>query len=132
MLQQVVQVGESGGAIRGGIQHPTLSFHYDVLDIRAIDATPLLESTAVEDTVLAFLCRCDDLTERVRAIVRRLCRYRPPEARKAAMQLFMLIMLSPLRRAEILVVKEMRTMPITIDLSESPAMREIIDEIIAE
>lgn len=123
IVQQVLLVGGRGGTIGGGIDRPTLSFRYTVVDIRAIDPAPLLESPAVEDNVLAFLCRCDDLQERVREILRRLAQRAPAERDAAAERL---LLLSGLRDAERLVVEEVQAMPITIDIERNPFLNEIL------
>lgn len=80
--QQVLLVGARGGMMDGGIDHLDLQFHYSVIDIRSIDPAPLLASPAIEDNVLAFLCRYDDLQEHVRTVLaRRSAVTRYPSAR---------------------------------------------------
>lgn len=123
IVQQVLQVGEHGGTIGNGIDWPDLAYRYAVLDIRSIDPVPLLASPAIEDNVLAFLCRCDDLQERVRQILRRLRQHAPREQDEAAARL---LLLSSLRGAERLVVEELRAMPIQIDVERNPFLNEIL------
>jgi hypothetical protein len=55
-----------------GIQHDALQFEYELVDLRQIDAEPLVESASLEDNLLAILCRLDDPSAAVRRILTRL------------------------------------------------------------
>jgi len=72
--------------------------------------------------VLAFLARCDDTGERVRAILARLASLPEPMRRDTAAQL---LVLSGLRGAAAVVLKEIRAMPIRIEIEENPFLHEL-------
>ena len=129
ILEQVVlHVGGRTGAV-SGLERPGLSFHYRVVDIRDLDPAPLLASPALGDTVLAFLARCDDTGARVREILSRLATLSEPARRDAAAQL---LILSGLRGAAAVVLKEIRTMPIRIEIEENPFLYEVFLKGLAE
>jgi len=82
--QQVLYVGEAPLALASHITEATLSFHYEVIDIRTLDGERLLASTVLEDNLLALLCRSDHLRVVVQRLVQRV-RDLPRPARSDAL-----------------------------------------------
>jgi hypothetical protein len=55
--QQALYVGDASLSMAARLTYPTLSFQYEVIDIRTLDGETLLASAALEDNLLALLCR---------------------------------------------------------------------------
>ena len=107
------------------IREKRLRFSYDVVDIRQLNAEPLLESDELSDNLLAILCNVKDVRAVSRRILQKLGALPMKQARDAA---FKLTILSKLRRAEKIVLKEVETM-ITItreDLREWPMISDLM------
>jgi hypothetical protein len=101
--------------LRGG----GLSFEYQAVDIRSLDGDRLLESDEVGDNVIAILAHLRDHKEAVRKIVTRLAGLPPRRTGEALEQLFIL---AGLRRLEETVEREVRKMPIYIDILENKVL----------
>ncbi len=95
------------------------SFEYQAVDIRSLDGDRLLESDEVGDNVIAILAHLRDHKEAVRRIVSRLSKL-PPAQRATALE--QLIILAGLRRLEEVVEREVRKMPIHIDILENKVL----------
>ncbi len=87
-----------------------------------MDGERLLESQAIGDNVIAILTRLRDQREAVHRIVAK-CATLTPTGRQAALE--QLIVLGGLRRLEVLVEKEARTMPVYIDINENRVLGPI-------
>ncbi|WP_158043543.1 hypothetical protein [Skermanella pratensis] len=122
VTQLVLHLGERGEGGPPGIRHPNLNFRYEVRYIADLDAGPLLDSPAPEDAVLAILCRCDDIRERVRRVVARLAPLPRRERSDAAAKL---LILSQLRKATPVVKEELETMAIQVNIKEHPYLSEV-------
>ena len=107
------------------IREKRLRFSYDVIDIRQLNAEPLLESDQLSDNLLAILCNVKDVRAVSRRILQKLRALPMKQAKDAA---FKLTILSKLRRAEKIVLKEVNAM-FTItreDLLEWPGISELL------
>ncbi len=93
--------------------NPVFSFRYTLFDIGDLDGNALLESTHVEDNVMAILTRLQDQAGTVRKILARIARLAEP-ARRAMFAKFLII--SGLRRLEQTVREEAGNMPILNDI----------------
>jgi predicted transposase YdaD len=122
LVQVVLHVGNRPAATTAGLVRAGLSFQYRVVDIRDLDPDPLLASPAPADAVLAFLARCDDIVARTRAVLARLASLPEPAWRDATAQL---LVLSGLRGAADVVLKEIKTMPIQIEIEDNPFLRDL-------
>jgi len=111
-FQQALYVGRERAVLTDRIEHQTLRFRYQVIDMRDFDAADLLESASLEDNLLAILYRLEDPRQAVRQILSRIGLV-PGKARADAMT--KLLILSRLRGLPDLVAKEERQMPIRID-----------------
>jgi len=56
-LQHVLYVGERPMTLVAQIDHTTLLFQYEAIDVRTLDGQLLLHSPVLEDNILALLCR---------------------------------------------------------------------------
>jgi len=121
-VQQVLYVGSKPLTMTGRLEHEHLQFRYQVLDIRDLDAAPLLASQAPADNLLAILCRQGARRESVRRILRRIARL--PQ-RQRLDRLTQLLILSGLRQAEELIKEEVQQMPFEIDIMENSFLRGI-------
>jgi predicted transposase YdaD len=121
LLQIVLQVGNETSAVCG-LERQGLQFRYRVLNLRDFDPAPFLASPAPSDNILAFLCRSDDIRERIRQVLSCLERLEDKARSDAAAQL---LALSGLRGASALVLKEISTMPITINLEDNPYLLDL-------
>lgn len=72
VTQLVLRLGERRSDQPAGIFHPSLNFRFEVRYIADFDAGPLPDSPSPDGAVLLILCKCDDIRERVRAILARL------------------------------------------------------------
>lgn len=118
--QTVLYVGFDPMSMPSVLTGPMFEFRIRAIDIRDLDAAPLLASDAPSDLVLALLVGADDLRGRVAAVMRRLAELLSADPEKLSRALASLLLLAPLRKAVPLVEEEMVTMPITIDLETHP------------
>src|SRR6266404_4859624 len=118
--QQMIYVGARPMTMSAEIQHENLTFRYGVIDMREVDPELLLQSPAIEDTLLAILCRLDDTRAAVRRILARVARL-PKVQRANAMS--QLLVLSGLRSLEAVIKEETARMPVIIDLMENTVIR---------
>ncbi|MBF0147851.1 MAG: DUF4351 domain-containing protein [Magnetococcales bacterium] len=125
LSQMVLYVGLPEWHPRAGIAERALSFHYEVVDIRTIDCQQLMASPALEENILAILCRMDHQKETIRELVHRIAEL-PEKSRADA--LTKLLILSRLRRLETLVNMETSTMALTFNLMENDVLRPMILE----
>jgi hypothetical protein len=118
--QLVLYVGRAPMTMPNRIDGPGLAFHFDLIDARLLQSDALLASDHPCDIIMAFFAATDDIKARVRAVVNRLAARLaddPPRLRDALVRL---TLLAPLRRAEPIVLEEICSMPITIDLETHP------------
>jgi predicted transposase YdaD len=97
---------------------------YRQVDIRSLDAAALLASDRIEDNILAVLAGLADSTEGVRSVLRRIAKLRQP-LREDALQ--HLLVTCGIRGLAEVCKKELKTMPITLDLSHDPLFASYIE-----
>lgn len=120
VVQIVLALNDRAAAIPNEIVHPNLRFRFEVISFGQLDAEPLLNSDLPADTLLAILCRTDDMRNRVRVILRRLRDLDENERKDAIAQL---LVLAGLRKAEWLVQEEAKTMGYQIDLEQNQVLK---------
>ncbi len=118
-------VGSAANTLAAGLWLDRLRFEYDVIDIRDIDGEPLLESPAIEDNILALLCRLNDEREAVRALLAKIGQL---NANARADALEKVVILAGLRNLKPLIEQEIHQMPITVDTMQNPFLREAFDK----
>lgn len=117
--QVLLYVGEAPLHMTTVLQGGGLSFHYQAVDIRSLNADLLLESDDVGDNIIAILAHLRDHKEAVRKIVARLAGLAPSARATALQQLFIL---AGLRQLEETVEQEARKMPVYIDILENKVL----------
>src|SRR5260221_5792213 len=93
-VQQVIYVGAKLMSMNADIRHERLTFSYRTIDIRVLDSEVMLRSAAIEDNLLAILCRLNDERAAVRRILASIAQL-PASQRVNAMS--QLLVLSGLR-----------------------------------
>lgn len=107
------------------IEHPLLTFRFEVRSAAQLDAEPLLASDHPDDHVLAILCRTDDITRRVRAILERLQHLTAKERSDAVMRL---LVLAGLRQAALIVKREVEALNMLINIQQNEFLKEVFDK----
>jgi len=127
--QVVLYVGEAPLAMESELIGPGMSFHYRMIDIRELGGDRLLESEETGDNVIAILARLRDHEEAIQKIVGRIAGLRAAEREAALSQL---VILAGLRRLGKTLEKELRKMPVYIDILENeilgPAFKRGLEE----
>ena len=123
--QQVLYVGDAALTMATCLEYPTLLFEYEVIDIRTLNGETLLASAALEDNLLAILCRLANPREAIQRLLTRIAGVAGAARDDALAQL---LALAGLRRIHPLVIEETKRMPITINIRENPFFREVFEE----
>jgi hypothetical protein len=117
--QFVIFVGNDTPAMRNGIIDIDLIFRYCIINLQDIDCRLLIESDNPEEIVLSLLCRPIEDNRRltIRLILDNLKR-KTGSGLGFGKFTRQLEILSCLRKAQDTVIEEIKTMPITIDISD--------------
>ena len=107
------------------IDHATLLFEYEAIDVRTLDGQPLLHSTVLEDNILALLCRGGATRATVQYILARIANLSGTAQTEA---LTTLLILAGLRHLQPLVREETQQMAIILDIENNPFLRDIFEE----
>jgi hypothetical protein len=118
--QIVVYVGRAKMRMPVRIEHPKLKFEYILLDIRTIDAAPLIASGEIEANIIGFLCGNGATRENLRRILRNLCRFESNRRKDALAQL---AALAGLRVKQEIFVEEAIEMGLQADIQENLIFR---------
>ena len=124
-LQHVLYVGERPMTLVAQIDHATLLFEYEAIDVRTLDGQPLLHSTVLEDNILALLCRGGATRATVQYILARIANLSGTAQTEA---LTTLLILAGLRQLQPLVREETQQMAIILDIENNPFLRDIFEE----
>lgn len=103
-------------------------YRYRVIDVRTIDAEPLLASDRLEDNVIAVLFLLKDQREALRRILDRIAQAEPAKRAEAAKGLFVLAGLRKLRPMLKEEEGKRKTMDITYDWHTDPTIGPVIAE----
>jgi hypothetical protein len=125
VVQMVLYLGEKPSRMATAIDHPSLSFSFDLHHISEIDPAPLLNSRSPDDAVLAILCRSGDTRQTIRRILARIAELDPAARSDAATRL---AIFAQLRRAVPVVIEEVNSMPIEFDIKTHPFLSDIFDQ----
>jgi predicted transposase YdaD len=113
--QVVLYVGEPQLQMENKLRGTDVLFQYRMIDIRTLEGDRLLESAEVGDNVIAILARLRDHEDAVRRIVERIAGLAAAEREVALSQL---MILAGLRHLSKTVEREIRKMPIDVDIRE--------------
>ncbi len=122
-LQLVLYLGYAPLTMKATIQTEKLNFSYQVKDIREIDCQPLMSSDIIGDNLLSLLCKNGATVENLRKILQAIQKL-PKAARQDA--LVQVLLLSQLRKVQVVLQQEIEKMPIQMDLREHPYFQEIL------
>jgi predicted transposase YdaD len=127
--QFLLYVGEAKMKMPRSLKSPDLTFRYQQVDIRRLDAERLLASPWVSDNVIAILAKLKDRREAVRRMLRRISQL-SGDTRSVAFQ--QLSILAGLRRLGADVQEEAKQMPILSDIMDhdiiGPAIRQGLEQ----
>jgi predicted transposase YdaD len=123
LRQVVLFVGQGAARIPDGVQGEGLSFRYQVIDIREIDAQELIGTGNTGDLALAVLAGGAD--SRVPDIVGCAARLKKPEREKLLTKILVLAGLSGLTEK---VEWELKHMPVMINIDDIPVIRHVYRE----
>lgn len=120
----------AGGPARvpSGIEEELLSYRFHLIELRRVDAEPLLRSDNIGENVLAVLCRSGDPLQTIRRILGLIARQPMPEWRDTVQKL---LILSGLRGLQLAVAEESHQMPLTMTIHNNEYLRMLHDEAIA-
>ena len=121
-VQHVLYVGSAPLKMTGRVEHTHLQYNYEVIDIREFDAELLASSEYLSDNLMAVLCHNGTEPAIVQQILRKIALL--PE-RQGMDCLEQLLILSLLRKAETIVIKEYRNMSLELNIEDSPFLRGI-------
>lgn len=124
-IQHVLYVGEAPMCLVTRIDHTMLSFRYEAIDTRTLDGQPLLQSPALEDNIMALLCRGGATRLVIRHILTRMATLSGIDRADA---LATLMILAGLRRVQPLVREEAQQMALTLDIKNNPFLRDVFEE----
>ncbi|MBF0464250.1 MAG: hypothetical protein HQK94_04095 [Nitrospirae bacterium] len=97
------------------------TYSYEIKDIRDINCSELLQSDKPEDTVLALLCNSDNMDVTITKILEKLSTL---PIKTMNDYIVKLLNIADLRKLADKVKKEVKNMPITIDVRESTLFQE--------
>ncbi len=122
-IQQVLYVGHKRPRFTTQIQHERLQFSYQLIDIRSLDGSLLLNSSELSDNVISLLGHLPDRRAAVKQVLQRIVNL--PENRRNDMttRLAVLAGLRPLELPQLL-EQESRHMSIRVNLLENPLFKE--------
>jgi hypothetical protein len=122
VIQIVLYIGNGPLRMADGLTRTGLALTYRVIDARTLDPAPLLASQSVADVVASFLCRADNIEQRVCEILDRLRSRCAGDDQALAEAISRLVLLADLRGAGTVIEKEIRDMPITINIENNPIL----------
>ncbi|MBF0519605.1 MAG: hypothetical protein HQK92_07775 [Nitrospirae bacterium] len=123
--QLVLYVGDGKLNMKSEIKIEGLHFKYHIIDIRDIDCKELLESDDPADNILAILCKTEDADGTIKRIFAKLYEL-PTDSRES--YILKLLTLSRLRRLTTSVKREVKKMPVTIDVTKDELYLEGVEE----
>jgi hypothetical protein len=123
--QILLYVGDKPLNIKNTIVNKIVNYSFEIINIKDINCSELLESDKPEDIVLAILCKSGNMDVTIAKILERLSSL-PIRARKD--YILKLFYLSDLRKLYNKVRTEVDKMPITIDFADSDIYKEALEK----
>jgi hypothetical protein len=121
--QVVLYVGKDPLRMPESIAGAALSFRCRMVDIRELDGEPLLDSSNLEDNLIAVLMRVSNQLEAVRTILRRIAESEPSRRDVAVREL---TILAGLRHLGAIIDQETKNMPILDDIMDHDLLGPIL------
>jgi len=124
-LQIVLYIGEEPARFKTEINTPNLKYRYDLINIKNLDCTDLLQSESLSDNLLALLGKLQDKQTAFQRVMKKIAIL--PQNKRADM-LEKLAILVGLRPKELpLLLEKEKYMSISIDLEQNPIFVEIFN-----
>jgi len=124
-LQIVLYIGEQSPRFKTEIDTPNLKYRYDLINIKDLDCTALLQSDSLSDNLLALLGKLQDKQTAFQRVMKKIAIL--PQNKRADM-LEKLAILVGLRPKELpLLLEKEKYMSISIDLEQNPIFVEIFN-----
>jgi predicted transposase YdaD len=123
-IQLLIYVGNAKLRMTPEFRAEGIVCRYRQVDIRSLDASALLASNRIEDNILAVLVGFEDSAEGIRSVLRRIAKL-PQPLREDALQ--HLLLTCGIRGLAEVCKKELKIMPITMDLSHDPLFASYIE-----
>jgi predicted transposase YdaD len=124
-LQIVLYIGEEPARFKTEINTPNLKYRYDLINIKELDCTDLLQSESLSDNLLALLGKLQDKAAAFQRVMNKIAML--PQNKRADM-LEKLAILVGLRPKELpLLLEKEKYMSISIDLEQNPIFVEIFN-----
>jgi hypothetical protein len=122
--QVVVYVGKEPHRIQTSLEEPNLSYRLEIVDFRSRSYREFLYKDTPEEIIMAILCNLkgEDPEKIIIEILERIRNFELDRAGKCSVQLQFL---SNLRDLQSLVTKNIKKMPLNIDLSKDPFFVEM-------
>ena len=112
ITQVVLYVGKEDMKMESSLELKNLNLKYNLINIADVDSSYFLDSSSIDDNVIAILCKTDNNRRLVNAVLDKLKKL---EEKTAKNNIKKLIEISNLRGFDIIIKKEVSTMPIRID-----------------
>ncbi|HEY3742637.1 MAG TPA: hypothetical protein VGL53_22465 [Bryobacteraceae bacterium] len=116
LVQVVIYLGDSPLTMASGISRGGMHFHFEVLNLRDIEATAFLESASDTERMLAVLCQSPDPRATIAAILGSWKHLPAKELRQNIKNLFIL---SQLRKRDTMVKEESTHVPVDLDIRDN-------------
>jgi hypothetical protein len=114
LSQMVLYVGDSSCKMPDKISHATLSYSFQVLDIRTIDSATLLNSPTMEENLMALLAKVTNEHEMLQIVLNKIKSFNVNQAEDYFKQLEILVGLRPRFK------QELNIMPIRVRVEDMP------------
>jgi len=121
--QIALYVGEAPLRMRNYVEGPSVSYRFDLVDIRDLDGEQLLASPNLGDNVVAILTRLSNRRDAVKRILKRIAAGKPGERDRAMAEL---LIVAGLRRLTGEVRREAAKMPILNDIMDNEVFGPLI------
>ena len=125
ITQVVLYVGKEDMKMENSLELKNLNLKYNLINIADIDSSYFLDSSSIDDNVIAILCKTDNGRELVNAVLNKLKNLEEKNAKNYIKKLFEISML---RDFDIILKKEVLTMPIRIDPKDSVLYKDGVEE----
>jgi len=112
--QMVLFVGDGAPKMENGIKEENLSYSYELRDIKEIDCKELMESSDLEDKILAVLCKVDNFEAYLTDLTKELLKLPEKERADYIRKFFVALHYRPKLKRELEKLLEERKMPLTI------------------
>ncbi len=127
--QFVIYLGEYNWTTPTHIQHPKLTFSYEVIVLNKLDYQIFIQSEKPEEIILAILAdfKKENKENVVRSIIQKV-KDKSKNAQKLQKVIFQLEILSNLRNLQSEIIKQISAMPITFDIKKDLRYQQGIEQ----